>query len=660
MALNQPIPPQGSGIPPVNNIQDYADIQQRIENISKLIDNQVKSQKLSGLEATNLKSTYRDLNKELSKLNTLVSEYNEGLLKTKDINKEIQKTKNNDYILEVKIQKAKSAGNKSLERQLTYEQKINSQIQDRNRELLKENQIIDKKVGLLGNVLTGAKKIPIIGDSLDIDGAIQNMRILAKEGAGSAKLMGSGLSTALAPLSKATIWTFFITEAFKADTQATKLAKTLIQTKEQASITREAFADMSANISDTFINTTKLLEANSKLSKQLGFSKVFSQDLNEEFINITEKIGVSEESAGGLAKMTLATSRSMKQTKIEALGASQAISAQYGVQLDNAQILEEVGKTSGQLLANFKAAPGALASAVAQAKALGTNLQTVKQQGEALLNFESSIENELKAELLTGRELNLERARAASLMGDQKTVMEELTSQNIDYNKFTNMNVIQQKSVAEALGLQTDQLADQLMMQQYIGKSREQIIALGGEEVAQRMQSLSAQQKFQAAMEKLQDLIGNLLSGPLGTLLNVIADIAGVVFKILGPIIEKLRWITNGLSSGINGIIGGVKGTMDDGIAGYGNKALITPQGTYALNNNDSVIAGTKLFKGDDVTTLPKDSLSIGGGADLTPMINAINEVKAAVNALANKPIIVNLDGRKVGDGVYNSIYKTA
>ncbi len=40
------------------------------------------------------------------------------------------------------------------------------------------------------------------------------------------------------------------------------------------------------------------------------------------------------------------------------------------------------------------------------------------QTGESLLNFETSIENELKAELITGKQLNLERARAAALTGD--------------------------------------------------------------------------------------------------------------------------------------------------------------------------------------------------------------------------------------------------
>jgi lipase chaperone LimK len=71
------------------------------------------------------------------------------------------------------------------------------------------------------------------------------------------------------------------------------------------------------------------------------------------------------------------------------------------------------------------------------------------------------------------------------------------------------MNVIQQNALAESLGLSSDQLSDQLLKQEAIGKSRSEIVALGGEEAAKRLESLSAQDKFNSAVEKLQDLLGN-------------------------------------------------------------------------------------------------------------------------------------------------------
>ena len=62
-----------------------------------------------------------------------------------------------------------------------------------------------------------------------------------------------------------------------------------------------------------------------------------------------------------------------------------------------------------------------------------------------------NIENELKAELLTGRELNLENARMAALKGDQASVAKELASQAMDFNAFSELNVVKQKALAEKL-----------------------------------------------------------------------------------------------------------------------------------------------------------------------------------------------------------------
>ena len=44
----------------------------------------------------------------------------------------------------------------------------------------------------------------------------------------------------------------------------------------------------------------------------------------------------------------------------------------------------------------------------------------------------------------------------------------------------------------------------------------------------------------------------------------------------------------------------------------------------------------------------------------MTPMITAINEVRAEVAKLANRPININMDGKKVGSGLTQGSYKFA
>jgi hypothetical protein len=101
--------------------------------------------------------------------------------------------------------------------------------------------------------------------------------------------------------------------------------------------------------------------------------------------------------------------------------------------------------------------------------------------------------------------------------------MKELNNQGVDFNKFSNMNVIAQEKMAAALGLSTDELSDQLLKEQYMNMSREQVVALAGEEVAKRLEAVSAQDKFNAAVEKMQDLFANIAGGPLGQLAEMMA-----------------------------------------------------------------------------------------------------------------------------------------
>lgn len=321
------------------------------------------------------------------------------------------------------------------------------------------------------------------------------------------------------------IFNFLKSVAFDVSNQVTQLQKGLMLSSDEAYNVRSEFNELATASENVLITTNALVASNAALGKQLGFNARFSNDAVVEFTKLTKQIGLSEEAAGGLAKFAKANGMTLKETKTTALGVSQALSAQYGIQLDQREVLEEVGKISGQTLAMFKGSVPAITQAVAQAKLLGTNLDIAKKQASSLLDFESSIENELQAELITGQQFNLERARSASLTGDLTTVMKELNNQGIDFNKFSNMNVIAQNKVADALGLSTDELSDQLLKQQYMNMSREQVVALAGEEVAKRLEAVSAQDKFNAATEKMKDLFANVAGGPLGQLAEMMASL---------------------------------------------------------------------------------------------------------------------------------------
>ena len=61
------------------------------------------------------------------------------------------------------------------------------------------------------------------------------------------------------------------------------------------------------------------------------------------------------------------------------------------------------------------------------------------------------------------KQLNLEKARLAALTGDYETLTKEIAANVGDFNDFSKMNVLQQKALAESVGMTVDQLSDQLL-----------------------------------------------------------------------------------------------------------------------------------------------------------------------------------------------------
>ena len=100
-----------------------------------------------------------------------------------------------------------------------------------------------------------------------------------------------------------------------------------------------------------------------------------------------------------------------------------------------------------------------LAKAAIEARKLGLNLGTVDKVAESLLDFETSIEKQLEAQVLLGRSLNLDRARQLALSGDLEGVLAEVKEQVGGAAEFAKLDVIQRNALAAAVGLEVTELS---------------------------------------------------------------------------------------------------------------------------------------------------------------------------------------------------------
>ena len=420
-------------------------------------------------------------------------------------------------------------------------------------------------------------------------------------------------------------------------------------------------------------NTSLVLSADylkqvNSLTEQFGFNTghAFDEINIQEAAELSKFMGLSATESGVLARNAQISGENLKD------GADEAIRA-INPAFSQKKILQEISKLSASITTSFGNSNAALAKAASDAKELGLNLSQVDKIAGGLLDIESSIAAEFEAEVISGKQLNLERARYFALTNDLAGVTKELTKQGITQESFAKSNRIEQEAVAKAIGLSRDELAASLQEQALLaGMSKSEI----EDKEAADFKRQTLQDKFNDSIAKMSEALAgpaasfaNILSSSeliLPIILAVTASIKAMnaalfisnLLKKAGLITSKKTLAAEGARASVNALINpfvaaagivaaasvvaitsGILSKADDMVSpkGYGSRILSGPEGSIALNNNDTVIAGTNLGGGG------------GGRNDSTPL--DYEKLANAIQSGASRAQI-NLDGAKVSNRI--------
>jgi len=520
--------------------------------------------------------------------------------------------------------------------------------------------------------------------------------------------LGKGFYKAL--LDPATLLLMIAKQAGKIDAEIVSFQKSLNLSRDEATNLRKELALAAYQSNTNFLTTSDLVKAQNNYNNLLGIQGKINTKNLETQARLVELVGVSGESAAKLQYYSEATGQNFETNYKSSLRTTHELSKQYGVQINSKKVLEDVGKTSSYNLVQFRGSTTALTEAVAKAQALGTTLEGVNKISQTLLNFQSSIESELEAELLTGKQLNLEQARYYALTNQTSKLMDELVKNVGTFNEFSKMNVIQQEAYAKSLGMSVGEMSDMLLKQEYLGKNGEIIKNTTDEELQNRLEQLSVQDKFNKSMEKLQGIIGDLVAGPLGDFLSfigkilesttglsiVLGTIVGVqMLKFIGQIpqiiagfkalkIQALgtaiaNMISNAFKStsflgpagflAASALIGGGIGYIisqsrkaeaaGDVFSPAKGKTMVSTKegGLFELSPNDDLVAApgisNKIGKSKESTSIMSPSINI------QPLIDEMVAVRTILTSILNKEGNVSIDGNIVGKTLALAQYNT-
>jgi len=474
--------------------------------------------------------------------------------------------------------------------------------------------------------------------------------------------------------------------------------------------------------------------------------------------------GLTLDQLGGIYSVTQATGGDLEKNTEEFLAQSVLTAQSFGVQINSKKVLADIGKISKATTLSLGGSSAELSKALTTSEALGISMGQMENIANGLLNFEQSISNELEAEMLTGKSLNLEKARSLALNNDIAGAAAEIAKQVGSAAEFGEMNRIQQQALAAATGLSREELANSLFIQDQLGNSvgkeydnKKKIIdelqakglsqdeikdKLGKESLETLMHQSSVQENLNKSVAKMKEgfvSIAAPLMQIIGPIVDVLIPAVEVLSYLFVPITTALVGMTKLISGNFEGltgmqtVLGGIatiylaivgyqklmalrtagmfalekmiavqkraqtlldlrglalgkskliqlaaqaalwalanpfkalaglavaaavgavaysfiKGddVMSPGSnsSGYGNRTLMGPEGAIELNNKDTVIAGTNLFKGDDVVSSPAGSIQM-------PDNSEAKRTNALLEALIKKPApTVQMDSIEVG-----------
>jgi hypothetical protein len=460
---------------------------------------------------------------------------------------------------------------------------------------------VDSVKGALDTIGMGS-----LGKAMGLDTALANTKKLTKEAINTGKPfnamghltkeVGANLAKAFGPLAIALAVLGKMVEAFKViDKASGEIAKSQgISAAEGRELV--ALANQQALATgDILVSTKDIVAAQAQLNSVLGTSTQFPAEMAVDMNTMAEKLGLSAEAQNFFAKNALKGKGAIMDQLQGVSDVVMRLNEQTGLTMNLKDIQEGIGKLTASQRLSARGNTEELANQVYQTKLLGLEASDLEGVQNNLLDFEKSIQAEMEAELMTGKQLNLDRARALALQGKQGELAAEIKKQVGDIAEFEEMNVLQRQSLAAAFGLTVDQMAEMLEKQKaqemlskagFKSQSKAQeaynaLVEKGltheeatahmkskglDDALAAQLKSANQQEKMNALTEKLSDIFIGLM-GPLMTLLdpvfNVLVKIVGIVTSVLTPAFQFLNMVIEPILQGLQGMFDIISAIFD-------------------------------------------------------------------------------------------------
>jgi len=253
------------------------------------------------------------------------------------------------------------------------------------------------------------------------------------------------------------------------------------------------------------------------------------------------QLGVTAEAAAGYELYASTIAESGKAQLDNQLNIAAAIEDSTGLTGTYRDLVEDIGKLTANLQLQFGRIPGSLELAVLKSRALGLSMSDLNKTGEALLNIEQSVGNELEYQALTGRRLVNDQGesltnlyRQAQFRGEANEMADIMNQILEQEGEHLETNFMARQAMSKLFGMDESVLSRSIQKKNVLDKMQDElgqdVFAMTPDELiaaSERMQDKLTDDEKEAIREQrttdqliydeIKSLNSNIVQGVLGS-----------------------------------------------------------------------------------------------------------------------------------------------
>jgi hypothetical protein len=318
-----------------------------------------------------------------------------------------------------------------------------------------------------------------------------------------------------------------------------------------ADIASESAQQLAIAFGDTAIANKENIEYVSLMKQNLGISAEDSTALMQNFMGI-----------GGMS------SKVARETAGAAASMAKAAGVPFGA------VMKEVSKPSTEVRALIRGSVDALIKGAIEAKRLGTSLEAVGRAAAGMLDFQTSVNDEMEASVLFGRDVNLQKARELAYAGDLENLAKEQSRLLKEAGDVSKMDYFQRIGIAKALGMSVEEMDKMNAKQQELNRLRiedpetyekltakQKVMDKTKESLSEKYKKELLSQQLASQQEKIMQSIQSIMTEMaeaflpvINTLLPVVAILFKISVIITKFILAPFRLLTDVIDEGLKAL----------------------------------------------------------------------------------------------------------